>query len=458
MSIRKMEESLWYKIFILIIVLSSLSIKISSVKAENEEIIISPTIEIFTGAGNQGTDLTGAGSDVAFDSINNRFLVVWNDEVGQYTNLYAQLINSDGSPYGTRITISLRDHSTNPQVDFDSKNGRFLIVWRDYFIDTFEFIDVFGHFVNADGSLYGNIFAISPTDHQHFWGLPKVKFDSIKNRFLVIWQDGNAYPPYNVYGQLVSDTGVLQGGMIQFTNFGMDYHLSYPDIEFDSVNGRFLITWANQYDGYVYGRLLNTDGSNYGSEITIGYYGLGSVYLSTLSCDSVNGRFLQFWTGNKGQIINANGTLYGSEIELFNPSNYLVDTTSVIFDSGNNRFLAMGIIQSPYQGIVGQFLNTDGTIDGKDFPILEKAIYSLRLPADSGSAQTGSLVTWSGFSEEPLNGYDIFGRFVKDARTQCFCDFEPDKDVDGSDLVNLINSGGINIEVFAENFGRTGCL
>ena len=147
-----------------------------------------------------------------------------------------------------------------------------------------------------------------------------------------------------------------------------------------------------------------------------------------------------------------------SEIELFNPSNYLVDTTSVIFDSGNNRFLAMGIIQSPYQGIVGQFLNTDGTIDGKDFPILEKAIYSWRLPADSGSAQTGSLVTWSGFSEEPLNGYDIFGRFVKDARTQCFGDFEPDKDVDGSDLVNLINSGGINIEVFAENFGRTGCL
>jgi hypothetical protein len=40
----------------------------------------------------------------------------------------------------------------------------------------------------------------------------------------------------------------------------------------------------------------------------------------------------------------------------------------------------------------------------------------------------------------------------------CECDFEPaDGDVNGSDLAILIDSGGIDIDVFAEDYGRTDC-
>ena len=40
----------------------------------------------------------------------------------------------------------------------------------------------------------------------------------------------------------------------------------------------------------------------------------------------------------------------------------------------------------------------------------------------------------------------------------CECDFEPDWDVDGSDLAAYIsNSSGISLSKFAEEFGRTNC-
>jgi hypothetical protein len=39
----------------------------------------------------------------------------------------------------------------------------------------------------------------------------------------------------------------------------------------------------------------------------------------------------------------------------------------------------------------------------------------------------------------------------------CEGDFEPDGDTDGSDLVKLVENGGIDINVFAEDFGRVNC-
>ena len=48
--------------------------------------------------------------------------------------------------------------------------------------------------------------------------------------------------------------------------------------------------------------------------------------------------------------------------------------------------------------------------------------------------------------------------FVVTPENDCDGDFEPDGDVDGSDLAILIGSGGIDIDIFSEDFGRTDCL
>lgn len=404
-----------------ILLMLLMSLPDSRARAEDTGVIVSPQIDIFVGPGDQGWH----GRVAAFDSINNRFLVVWADG-GVETpeiDLFGQLVNADGTLYGNPIAISIPPanggRQLGPTAAFAPTNGRFLVVWSDD-RDGMPW-RVYGQLVNVDGTLYGDNFAISPDrpNYDLHASDPAVQFDTFSNRFLVVW-GGSAGQLTNIHGRFVNPDGSLHGSLIQITAYTTDYYAAYPDIAFDPNNGRFLVTWGQGYDGYIYGRLVNADGTLYGSEITIGYYGLGYSYVASLTFDPINSRFLQLWTGMKGQLLNADGTLYGTEIRIFDPSTHLVDYPAVIFDTASDKFLVAGGIQYPYLGIVGQLLNPDGSLYGTDFKIFE-VVYDGReghmgsYPPSvaSGSAETGALVVYMDIPYWSTSRYDIFGKFVK---------------------------------------------
>ena len=405
---------------VLLLILGLLSLTIQA-DAQDSGVIVGPQIDIYTGAGSQQEP------HVAFDSINNRFLVAWLDDSVGFPDypfyIYGQLVNADRSLYGSPIPISISGTSyiqrgTSNVIAFDPHDQRFLVVWYDWRNGTGN---IYGQLVNADGSLYGDNFAISPIPplNDHKAGVPTVSFDTINNRFLVVWVGPSAGTPANIYGQLVNPDGSLHGSMMQITDYA-DYYAAYPDIAFDSNNERFLVTWGQQYDEYIYGRLVNADGSLYGSEITVGYY--SGSYVASLSFDPINSRFLIAYninTGNNifiwGQLIDADGTLYGSEFKI---THYYTLFPCVVFDTFNNKFLLVGYGAKIYNGVFkfngvfGQFLNPDGSLHGSDFTILNGAnSWPLDPFVAFGTGEIGSLVVWS----DTPNGYvyDVFGKFVK---------------------------------------------
>jgi hypothetical protein len=68
----------------------------------------------------------------------------------------------------------------------------------------------------------------------------------------------------------------------------------------------------------------------------------------------------------------------------------------------------------------------------------------------------GENIGWINFRSTGPVSYGVttsWSSFVDD----CEVDFEPDGDVDGVDLATLIDSGSINIDIFAEDFGRVNC-
>jgi hypothetical protein len=83
-----------------------------------------------------------AQTDVAFNPVSNRYLVVWHDgrnSVTSGTDIFGQLVNADGSLYpdpGTPSTnLTLCCESTNqysPTVAADTKSGRVFVVWAGY--------------------------------------------------------------------------------------------------------------------------------------------------------------------------------------------------------------------------------------------------------------------------------------------------------------------------------------
>jgi hypothetical protein len=394
------------------LVFAVLGVALLSLQADAQapNVIVSPQIGIFVGPGDQGFH----GISVAFDSVHDRFLVVWADggvEPGP-TNLYGQVVNPDGTLYGDPIPIAVNELAQQPDAAFDPVNERFLVVWTQAHNGVGN---IYGQLVSAEAALYGSNFGISPIPPDyHYAVIPKVQFDTINNRFFVIWIGPSTGIPYDVYGQFVDPDGSLHGSMLQLTDVGTDYYLGYPDMQFDPNNGRYLLTWINQSDGYIYGQLLSADGVPYGSEITVGYYGGGS-YIGSLGFDPVHARFLQAWGGVVGQLIDADGSLYGTEFTIL--SENAIYPPSVAFDDANDKFLVASGIQLSYLGIAGQFVNPDGSLHGSDFEIFRYVsgphtggYWPL---VASGSAQTGSLVVYMDIPYWDTSRYDILGNLVK---------------------------------------------
>ena len=74
---------------------------------------------------------------VAFDPINQRFFIAWEDDRnGQYSlenlDIYGQFIDSEGSFRGNNFVITTNSYNQwFPVMAFDHDNARFLAVWKD---------------------------------------------------------------------------------------------------------------------------------------------------------------------------------------------------------------------------------------------------------------------------------------------------------------------------------------
>ena len=142
---------------------------------------------------------------VAYDHVNQRFLVVWNPGA----SISGQFINANGTLQGEQFTIVENPDDFYPlvhtSVAYDSVNQRYLVVWDLYW----GLGDIVGQLVNADGYLLGTSFPI-PIVRKN----PSVAFDNVNQRFLVAWTWGYTD------GQFVNPDGTLQGDGFSISHIG----------------------------------------------------------------------------------------------------------------------------------------------------------------------------------------------------------------------------------------------
>ena len=116
---------------------------------------------------------------VTYDHVNQRFLVVWNP--GE--SIFGQFINANGTLHGEKFTI-VEDLDVNDQpprpisLAYDSVNQRYLVVWHV----SWGSGGIIGQLINAEGTLLGTLFTVS----QYGWN-PSVAFDDVNQRYLVAW-------------------------------------------------------------------------------------------------------------------------------------------------------------------------------------------------------------------------------------------------------------------------------
>ncbi len=209
-------------------------------------------------------------STIAYDAVNGRFFVVWNDDRTGVNHIYGQLVNADGALEGANIAIfdGADVGFSFPAVAFGGGNQRFLVCWSDS--SSGAGADIFGQSVNADGSLNGTPFSISSPAEPFDQVMPSIAYNADTDQYLVVWYDLRDGATYNIYGQLVNADGSLAGTNIQIT--ADTTHNLIPSVAYDNVNNRFFVIWNHDTvatDTFVYGQFVNPDGSLEGSAFQV---------------------------------------------------------------------------------------------------------------------------------------------------------------------------------------------
>lgn len=271
---------------------------------------------------------------VAFDPVNNRFLVVWidwRDAITIDSDIYGRLFNADGTPYGEefRITARRRVSQKYPNLAFDPVRQRFLVLWVD---DRNEQTDkIYGHFVGADGALQGHEFPVALEGG--YQDSPSLIFDSHKDQYLILWRDTQKATPTGlekaVWGRLLAGRGQPRGATfrIALEKAGCT-PLSLKTAGFAPGADSYFVTWSG---GQRYNEMMPSGGGHGDRQRGLDVYGAfidaddGSFRKkrftiaseidyqekSSVSYDPNRDRFLVVWYDLRRAPTNRDSDIYG---------------------------------------------------------------------------------------------------------------------------------------------------
>lgn len=255
---------------------------------------------------------------VAYDTVNNKYLVVWTDYTNVLTNgtdIYAALCTGAGTGTGTTMSCSNKfavssgtGNQAQSKVAFynDSvtpANSKYLVVWTD--TRSGDYSQIYGQFITAAGALSGPNFKIS--SHTDLVDInqsdPDIIYDKVKNKFVVAWLDVTThdtakamtlqgatcyntvtynYIPlpiadnYLVRTTEVSTTGAISnlqhtselvitdpvhevaGGKAFTGSWNVQFNESKPKISYSSVNGDYYVAWAGMNHSVTFNSTYKT--------------------------------------------------------------------------------------------------------------------------------------------------------------------------------------------------------
>jgi hypothetical protein len=140
----------------------------------------------------------------AVDSNTNRLLLAWEDN----QSIVGQLVNLDSfTSYGPAIPISTKSGTTDPRTSpvaaFDNVNQRFLVAWEDARNQTANIsnIDIFNQFIDPQGNLSGGNTVVTMASGNQL--APAMVFgDANYRKFFINWKDGRNPSDADIYSQL----------------------------------------------------------------------------------------------------------------------------------------------------------------------------------------------------------------------------------------------------------------
>jgi len=229
---------------------------------------------------------------IAYDPVNNRYLIVWEDDRNfnsNATDIYGRLCDAtdlnSGNCSGTEFAIS----STNamekePAVAFDRFNQKYLVVWTD---GTNKKIR--GRYINPDGSFDGTAFDLITTGTP---SQPSLVFNEVTKKFNLAWrEDNNTFDTSNSINLL----GSKCSNTYQLTYIPQPYADNYAVVSREIDNSSTPITFSD----FAW---ISPPSDNGNDAITASWYVHRQETSPAVFYDPVSGDTYVAWAGKKATI------------------------------------------------------------------------------------------------------------------------------------------------------------
>jgi uncharacterized repeat protein (TIGR01451 family) len=194
---------------------------------------------------------------LAYDTKNNRFLVVWESlpplDSGDAGQVWAQLLKPDSQPVGEPWLLS-RGHSlaARPDVAYNPISREYLVVWCKTTND--------GH-----GEIHRQ--ALSPSGDRRFantrvvsdvglWSQTSIACNANTGRYYLAWSDAPIASQADIYGLELDPEGNVSSTVIDLCpGGGIEKEV---DVAYNAERGTFLVAWEDHSSGHNQGKVCYT--------------------------------------------------------------------------------------------------------------------------------------------------------------------------------------------------------
>ena len=262
-------------------------------------------------------------ADVAWNSVNNEYLVIWKGmgEPEEFVKMeiYGQRVKANGDLAGKHFRIS---HTTNqgtnfqanaPAVAYNSRDNQYFVVWTGGFKREVQ-TEVWAKVIPAGGGELSaediRISEISSSDRRA--NLAHVEYNAGNNEYLVVFQanpiPGATAVVNDIVGQRIGATNPVQvqpNYLRISNNTGAGSRVTAPRVAYNNLSKEYLVIWRSSRANApveISGQRLNSAGIEIEGDFQIA--NLSSVgkdrgiHDAAMTHNSSNGRYFIVWQGN----------------------------------------------------------------------------------------------------------------------------------------------------------------